>query len=225
MDLARLRTDARRWGWGRALYAFALRAARRRLGFRLCRVRIREMNPRPAPDLPPEFSVRVLSQQEVAAAAADPELGMSPAFVAAALERGDIAVGAFHGTRLVAYAWRTFTAAPHFDGLWVEVRPPYLYGYKGFTQAAYRGMRLNTAVSSCADPIFIAQGYDRYVALVDADNLASIRAGAHKGTQWIGFAGHVKWFGRCFVFRSSSARRIGLRLLVGRSPPSFTALG
>lgn len=61
--------------------------------------------------------MRLVRPEELLRAADDPELQLHPDFVRGALARGDFAFGAFEGDRLVGYTWRTFTAAPYFDGL------------------------------------------------------------------------------------------------------------
>jgi len=91
-------------------------------------------------------------------------------FVEKALARGDVACGAMHRDRLVSYMWRTSTIAPHENGLWVRTRPPYHYGYKGFTHPEYRGQHINTAVSFASDAYFLERGFTHMVGFVDLRN-------------------------------------------------------
>src|SRR5688572_4566828 len=72
-------------------------------------------------DVDPRISIRMARPEELYKAARDPALDLDPLFVRDALARGDSASGAFEGGDLVAYNWRTSTAAPHLDGLWVRV--------------------------------------------------------------------------------------------------------
>ena len=136
----RLRADVERFGWPASLFARLMRLLQKRLGVHVCRVRIRPLvADRPAARLPPGMRVDRLARETLLSACADPEISLSREFVETALERGDVAFGVLDGDRLVSYMWRTHTAAPHTDGLWVRANRPYVYGYKGFTHRDYRG--------------------------------------------------------------------------------------
>jgi hypothetical protein len=155
------------------------------------------------------IAVRLARPEELLRAAGDPALDMSPDFVRSALARGDFAIGAFEGDRLVGYAWRTFAAAPDVDGLWVRVEPPCHYLYKGFTLPSHRGRHIQVAIPLFSDRFFLEQGYTSEVGIVDIANFASINNGKRLGRRKIGYAGYVKWFGRCFPFRTPGVRKIG----------------
>ena len=81
---------------------------------------------------------------------------MRIANVDASLDRGNICAAAFDRDRMVAYVWRSFSTAPHTDGLWVTFERPYRYGYKAFTAPAYRGQHLQDALSA---PQQVPRGY------------------------------------------------------------------
>jgi len=218
VDGGRLRTDIERFGWLPSLFARVMRRLQKRLGVHVCRVRIRTLvaDP-PRPDLPAGIDLRVLSRDDLLRAIEDDTLSLSRGFVEAALERGDVAFGALDGDQLVSYMWRTLTAAPHVDGLWVRVDRPYCYGYKGFTHPGYRGLHLNPAISLFSDAHFLALGYTHNIGFIDVHNLSSLATRKYKGNVAIGYAGYVKWFGRCFTYRTPSVRRTGFEFF---HPPS-----
>jgi len=165
-------------------------------------------------NLPPGVSLRILDRATLLAASKDPELQMSRAFVESALARGDVAFGAFDGTSLVAYDWRTLSAAPDWGGLWIKVDRPYRYAYKGFVRPKYRGRRINTAVAFFSDAYFLERGYTHGIYYVDVSNIPSLQASKYKGDKAVGFAGYVKWFGRYFTFRTPAVRKTGFELFL-----------
>ena len=215
MNIKSLKEDARRWGWARSIFMRVMRRLQKHLGIEIYSVRIRplEANP-PDPNLPSGFSLRILDRATLLAASEDPELDMFWAFVESALAHGGVAFGAFDGTTLVAYMWRTLSVAPHLDGVWVKVDRPYRYGYKAFTRPKYRGRHINAAVSFFSDAYFLERGYTKDIGLIDVSNLSSLETAKYKGNTSIGFAGYVKWFGRCFTFRTPAVRRTGVELFL-----------
>ena len=208
--IATLRAEARRWGWARAWFALLVRFMRVYAGIHLYRVNLRPLDRRfDPPALPGEIRVGRVPPETLIKAAQDPELAMDPEFVRAALERGDIAFGALDRGRLVSYAWRTFSAAPDFHGLWVRVDRPYHYAYKAFTLPEYRGRHLHIAVSLLCDETFRSLGYLGEVGFSELSNYSSIAAADALGRRRIGYAGYLKWFGHCIPFRTRSLAKIG----------------
>jgi hypothetical protein len=123
-----------------------------------------------------------------------------------------MAFGAFEGDRLIGYSWRTFTAAPDMDGLWVRVDRPYFCGYKAFTLCSHRGRRIHASVALFSDGYLLERGYAAEVGFVDTTNLASLAVAKFLGRQRIGYAGYLKWFGRCIPFRTPAVKKIGAEL-------------
>ena len=186
---------------------------RRYAGICICRVGVRPLSGHaPRPDLPSGIHLRIVQPNELLNAADDPELDLHPEFVRAALARGDMAFGAFERDCLVGYSWRTFTAAPHFEGLWARVGRPYFCGYKAFTRPSHRGKRIHVAVALFSDSCLLERGYAAEVGLVDISNFASLHTAKVLGRRRIGYAGYVKLFGRCIPFRTAAVRKIGLEL-------------
>ncbi len=210
LNTHQLRMDAERFGWPASIFMRLMWRLQYHLGIHVCLVRTRRLRS-DAPDtkLPPEISLALIDRDALLRASEDPVLSMTHEFVETALERGDVVFGAFDGDRVVAYMWRTFTAAPHTDGLWVRVSKPYRYGYKAFTHPDYRGQRLNAAISFFSDAYFLARGYTYDIGFVDVHNMSSIATRKYKGNVAIGYAGYLNWFGRCLPYRTPRVKRSG----------------
>lgn len=223
MDIQRFRQKASRFGWRAAITAGAIRRLKNGLGIHLVRVRVRSLRPMlPELNLDPELTLSLLDRLTLLKACQDPTLSLPRDFVESALARGDVCFGVLHKDRLVAYAWRTFASAPYVNDLWVRINPPYRYGYKAFTHPEYRGQRLNTAVDLYSDKHFLERGYLQDIAYVDADNLESLAAGKFKGSTNVGWAGHLRWFGRSIPFHSAGVKRTNFAFVKcdkRRSPP------
>jgi hypothetical protein len=122
MNLSALRSDAAHAGWAQALAARAMKWLQACIGLRIYRVNVRPFPEPPVePALSPGITLRALVREELLEAAADPDLELDPEFVRNALARGDLAFGAFEDGCLVSYTWRSSSAAPFADGLWVRI--------------------------------------------------------------------------------------------------------
>jgi hypothetical protein len=209
-----LRADVERWGWMRSALIRVVSVLRRCAGLYIYRINVRPLAARSSPPcLPSGITVRVVLADELLKAADDPDLDLSPDFVRDALARGDMAFGAFEDGRLVGYTWRTFTAAPDRDGLWARVSPPCQYSYKAFTRPSHRRRRIHVAITFCADAYLLERGYAFEVGYMEVNNFASIGVADFLGRRKIGYAGYLKWFGRCIPFRTPAVKKIGAELL------------
>lgn len=212
--------DYRRWGLARTLYKRVM------LGLRpwlvLCEVHSRPLSYDPPPSPPEGFEVRVATEAELLAAVDNPELGLSEAFVRSAFERGDMCVATFQGDRIVAQLWRSFTCAPHNDGLWVRFRKPHRYGYKAYTAPEFRGRHLQDPMSSYLDRYSIDRGYTHTIGFVETHNYPSLASDKRRGHRCLGYVGYVKLFGRVFPFSSRGARAVGFGFVPADSegPPA-----
>jgi hypothetical protein len=225
MKIDNLRADAERWGWTRSLLVRLMSRLQRHAGLHVYRVGVRPLvRQRPEPNLPRGITLRVAQPEDLLGAAADPELEMPADFVRAALHRGDMAFGAFEGDRLVGYSWRTFSAAPDVDGLWIRVDRPYFCGYRAFTRPSHRGRRIHAAIALFSDGHLLERGYAAEVGFVAITNLASLAVARFLGRQRIGYAGYLKLFGRCIRFRTPAVRKIGAELFAPHGQPWERAL-
>jgi hypothetical protein len=122
-----------------------------------------------------------------------PEYELSTNFLNQALEKGDECYGFLDGNVLAAYGWYSNTPTRinpadlvlHFDRR-------YIYMYKGFTHALYRGRRLYAIGMSRALEAYLARGYKGLVCYVESNNFSSL-----KSCYRMGYAD----FGRLYVAR------------------------
>jgi hypothetical protein len=215
-DLEQWRSDISRWGALRFAHIRVMSFLRHWLT--VCRIHVRPLNASArVPTLPPGYTVRIVTVEDLLEAARDPIMDLRPASIHAALERGDFCASAFDGDRMIAYVWRSFTTAPHVDGLWVTFERPYRYGYKAFTRAEYRGMHLQDALSYLTEPPCIERGYPMAIAFVETHNYSSITQDVRRGNRVVGWAGYLKLFDRVYPFHTPGARKHTFRFVRSRS--------
>ncbi len=205
-----LRAEIKRWGWMRILFKWLMWSIGKYAGLHIYRVNKRPLGRHLGmPDLPSGITLAIVPSGKLLDAAVDTGLDIDPNFVRAALARGDLAFGAFDGDRLIAYVWRSCTAAPHAEGLWVRVDRPCYYAYKAFTLPSYRGKRIHIAVSLLCDKYFMERGYTAEVGFSEISNYPSIAAAKFLGRRRVGFAGYVECFGRHIPFRTPGLKKLG----------------
>lgn len=208
-----MKSHAKRWGWMRTIYHSIMRVAADYLGVHVCAVRTKAASEDPKlPCTLPNIEFRSIEPHELIEASKDPENDMDLDFVSEAVDRGDIAFGAFDNDRLIAYAWRTVTCAPHTDKLWVRIKQPYSYAYKSFTRPGYRGQRLVPSLILFGDAEMLEQGYTHRVGIIAITNFSSLKVGKHIESKVIGYGAFAALFGRCFSIRSRSVKDIGFEL-------------
>ena len=208
--ISHLNADVTRFGWYRSLVHRFFVLAARYLGIHVHVVRIKEMVDEPEyPSQLTGITYRVIENDELREVSADPELVLSRDFVNAAIERGDTAFGAFDGSRMVSYVWRSESEAPHEKSIWVRVRSPYCYAYKSYTRPSHRGQHISPGVHLSSDIGMLKRGYTFRVGFVEISNWASLAMGKHMGAQIIGKAGYLLWFGKCIPFRTREVKAVG----------------
>ena len=199
----------------RSLYKIIARVAARYMGIHVFLVRIRPMEGKAVnPCTLPDIAFRNIGADELMKASDDSGLGLSHDFVQAAIERGDLAFGAFDGALLVTYVWRSLTLAPHEGNMWVRVNRPYNYAYKSFTRPSYRGRHLAPAILLFSDAQMYQQGFTHRAGFVSLENFSSLAAGKYMESEPIGYAGYFDWFGQQFPFATKAAKSIGFEFVV-----------
>lgn len=210
-----IKAHIRRWGWVRTIYHVIMRGAADYLGVHVCVVRTRAMSANPQlPCTLRNIEYRIIEAHELIEASNDPDNELDRDFVSGAIDRGDLAFGAFDGDGLIAYIWRTVTSAPHANNLWVRVDQPYCYSYKSYTRPGYRGYRLVPSLMLFADAEMLKLGYTHRAGFIAITNFASLEVGKHMTSKVIGYGVFAEYFGRCFSFRSKAVAKIGFELFV-----------
>jgi hypothetical protein len=207
MDLQSLFTDASRAGWTFALLARVTARLQKALGLWIYRVNIRRLGEPGKPGRHPDrqledITVRLLSEADLLEGAKDDDMELEPAFIRAALARGDLSWGAFEGDKLVGYTWRSPATAPFRGELWIRIGYPLHYVYKSYTRTTHRGKGIHIAITRVADQHMLEMGRPAEVGFIDIANIQSLRAARSLGRRKVGWAGYMKIFGRCFTFRT-----------------------
>jgi len=204
------RSNVDHYGWMRTFFKTAIWGAERYLGIHIFVVRVRPMEHMPSlPCTLPSIDFRLIQKDELLGASSDSELGLDLDFVQSAIERGDLAFGAFDESRLVSYVWRSVKSAPHEKNVWVDVDRPYCYAYKSFTRQSHRGCRLSPSVHLASDAYMFKKGYTHRIGFVSIINFPSLAAGKHMGSNPIGYAGYLSWFGRRLFFATRAVKNTG----------------
>jgi GNAT superfamily N-acetyltransferase len=222
MNFNALATDAGHAGWLRALLARATTRLEHLTGLWVFRVNVRSLTHLPPPDSlsPPKgVTVRLLTEAQLVPHARDRIYCLDSKFIRRAISRGDLAYGAFEDGRLVGYTWRAASTAPFFEGLWIKVPQPLVYGYKSYVLPSHRGRGIYGAFAAFADRQSRAVGHPMALAVINISNLASLRASAQMGSRTAGYAGYLKLFGRCFTFRTSLVRAVGIEFYAPAREP------
>jgi GNAT superfamily N-acetyltransferase len=212
MNFNALATDAGHSGWLVALLARTTARLEHLAGLWVFRVNVRSLAHLPTDSLSPPkgVTVRLLTEAQLVHHARDPRYCLDSRFIRRAISRGDLAYGAFEDGRLVGYTWRAASTAPFFEDLWIKVPQPLVYGYKSYVLPSHRGRGIYAAFAGFADRQSRAVGHPMALALISISNLASLRASAQMGSRTAGYAGYLKLFGRCFTFRTSLVRAVGI---------------
>ena len=169
----------------------------------LSRITIIEIEHYPLPTgLGHGLTMRKASREDLLTAARENPAQLSLAFVDDALARGDYCAAAFDGSRMVAWAWASFDTAPHDDGLWVKVEPPYSYGYKWYTKPEYRGQGIIGQLAIFRDKLGAETGITHNVGFTETHNYASWQTNQRLHTQFVGYAGYFRLLGKSYPFRT-----------------------
>jgi hypothetical protein len=159
----------------------------------------------------PGVTFRLVDDEELLKSAIDTALPLDDEFVRAAMDRGDLAYGAFHEAELIAYSWRSIDSAPHYDDCWIRVPRPYSYSYNSFARPEFRGQHLVPALILYSDHEMMKKGYTHRVGIIAVTNFPSLGMGKHLDSHIIGHVGFLRWFSRYLFFRSRSAADIGFQ--------------
>jgi GNAT superfamily N-acetyltransferase len=148
------------------------------------------------------LSIREANEMDLQRGLIDLPDELDPLFIAEARARGDVCLAAFHSERMIAFVWRSFSDAPHVDGIWVRIDTPYWYTYKMYSHPDFRGQRLSGQLTLLGDSVCADRGRTKGVGFIEIGNTASMRANLRLGSRTIGFAGYLRLGGCVFPFRT-----------------------
>jgi hypothetical protein len=142
-----------------------------------------------------------------------PEYEMSKRFLRDAFEKGDECYGFLDGRVLAAYGWYSNSpTAIDAPGMMLHFDPRYIYMYKGFTQAEYRGQRLHAIAMTRALDAYLAKGYKGLVSYVEWNNFGSLKSCYRSGYQDFGNIYLARFFGRYVTHAGGGCATYSFRL-------------
>lgn len=212
---------AQRWGWRHTLHWLLMRMLVRCLRVTVYVVHVR---PRSGVILPPQVDCQIvqLDAPQLTSLCADPQLDLTSAFVADALARGDICVGAMRDGELLSYVWEAFTTTPLFEDLSISFSAPYRFGYKAFTAEASRGLHLQDAIAWMTDCLSDRHGRHCAISVLETHNYPSRRANLRRGNTPAGFIVCARWSAASWLWNSRQMRRSDIRVSYARAQVAHT---
>lgn len=183
---------------------------RRYLGVNIVLVLRRALAGDARPSAHAGLECRPLDQAEALAFAADPRLDLSEQWIREAYARDGICLGALAHGELLGYTWLAFGDTAYEDGIWVGFDERLRYTHKSFVRPECRGRRILQALNALADRPELRRSRHFALALVNADNHASLAAFERSGSRGIGFIAYLKCLGVVLAFRSPGVKRAGI---------------
>ena len=150
-----------------------------------------------------------------------PEYELSKSFLCQALAKGDQCYGFLDGDVLASYGW--YSNKP------TEINPPdlilhfndrFIYMYKGFTHANYRGQRLHAIGMTRALEAYLARGYKGIVSFVEWNNFGSLKSCYRMGYKDFGNIYAARFFNQYLLHSDAGCQPYGFRLESVRSQGS-----
>ena len=163
--------------------------------------------------VPQNYQAGFLTADELRSYSCDPRTEISSEFLDEALGRGDQCYAIRDGATLAAYGWYSAGSTPIGLGdLVLNFSRHYVYMYKGFTDARYRGQRLHAIGMTRALAHYLSGGYNGLVSYVEAHNFDSLKSCFRMGYRVFGSIYVVRVFGRFHAWSSAGCSRFGFRL-------------
>ncbi|MAJ61532.1 MAG: hypothetical protein CBC48_17230 [bacterium TMED88] len=200
---AELRSEARRWGWARALYAQLM--VRLRPWIVLCRIStqaLAEFGRNGAASPAAHRFATQLELTELLERMPDVDKGWLPETEPDELSH---CWAAFVDGKIVSFAWSAYKNAPAGDGMMVGFETPYVYGRNVYTSRPFRGQHLFDG--SGAVKFHAANGHTHAIGFIETHNFASWRRARRMGDQLGGYAGYLKIGQFRIPFRTPGAKK------------------
>lgn len=156
----------------------------------------------------PQYSGRFI-QGEALLEVIDPKTGNNDTFVKEQIEFNSFCYALYDGASIVSYSW--YLDKPHtFNRIYrYHFDQRYLHMFNAYAHPDYRGRRLNAYCIGAALLRATELGYKGLISEVGISNFSSLRSCAQLGFVIMGFACHVRLFGRGYTFRSKGCKRNG----------------
>jgi hypothetical protein len=163
--------------------------------------------------LPQNYQADFLTADELRSYSGDPKTEISAEFLDEALTRGDQCYAIRDAGTLAAYGWYSGGRTPIGLGdLVLNFSRHYVYMYKGFTDARYRGQRLHAIGMTRALAHYLSGGDNGLVSYIEAHNFDSLKSCFRMGYRVFGSIYVVRIFGRYHAFSSPGCSRFSFRL-------------
>lgn len=171
---------------------------------------------------PPEgMTIRFLTEAEVRKFAENPILDLDKSYVDESLANGDQCLAILDGDNLASYGWAGTGPTKITGEFNLNVTSDWVYMYRGFTNPAYRGRRLQGIGMAHAVKTFAAQGYKGITSIVASTNAASLKSCERSGYSHksrIYLVGHRNHF---FAFHTAGGDAIEAWVTSRREGPAF----
>ena len=161
------------------------------------------------------YKGRFLDPATLWSLSAFPEYELDPAFLTAALAKGDecygfLTGGELTGGELAAYGWYSRgNTAVDIPDVELAFDQRFVYMYKGFTLKKHRGQRLHAVGMTRALDAYLARGFAGVVSYVEWSNFDSLKSCYRMGYRSFGNIYVTRLFGR--VFRALDADAASIR--------------
>lgn len=161
-----------------------------------------------------DFQTRFATRDELLEAASDDEMSeeLDPAFIEAAIVKGDECYGVFDGDRLVSFGWYASQPTEMAPTLVLHFDPRWRYMYKGYTRVSHRGMRLHGIGMSLALRAYAERGFNGLISYVASNNFRSLRSTERMGYRVFGDVYVARCFGRDLSWSSPGCAPYGFRV-------------
>lgn len=222
MNLHSIQQNVRHYGVEHAFYDLAYRAVNRVVLAKVLNgITIDRVDPKYlACDA--RYRCLFLEPEQLRALGRDPANELPREFLDEALGKGDECYGILDGAQVASYGWyaRTPTLIDPPE-MRLRFSPRYVYMYKGFTHAQYRGQRLHAIGMTLALESYLARGFKGLVSYVEANNFASLKSVYRMGYTDFGRITLMRLAGRYLARASHGCRKYGFEvepILSGRVP-------
>ena len=185
MDLQVLYQDWRRDGTRRTLHGLAMRVIKRLAPYQAMYGVHLALDQLTVAESDVAYETRFLEAHELLRFT-EQEPALEPDFTRDAIARGDRCYGVLDGDRLASFGWYSTRATVVLDHLYLHFDPAFCYMYNGFTHPDYRGERLHGIGMARALRALTDEGCRGIVAVVDTDNVRSLRSCSRLGYRRFG---------------------------------------